>query len=490
MAAGEQKCAGFPSAVVYESPGEGKTNKSKPVQQLLWGDWLMLKEGEQGDWQEVDPRGPGGWMLKDAIQDNKLLEMTFVDVGQGDGCLIITPKDKQIIVDAGQEDNMFRFLNWKFGKFSKEFVFQAAIISHPDADHYYGFTPFFENANVKFETIYHNGIFEREAVSISKSLGQVEGKGEDKFLLDIVKDKDALSALSGKKQYYQMIKKALDSGRVGDIRWLSANDGYLPGYEANNSLSIQVLGPVSEPDAQNHPRLRWYGDIGKTKNGNSIVLKIKYNNVRIIVGGDLNSESETFLLGHYTGMSSPPKAGEKEQFIESARRVFESDIYKSCHHGSSDFSSSILEAINPVATVISSGDNEPYSHPRADALGTLGKFSRGNHPLIFSTELARSAKETLKSRDDLKNEMEKCVETEGMTPEQIDKARVAREEIYKKVGRSIAVYGAINLRTDGNNVVVAQRIEEPRGNDKEWDIYTLKRQPDGGLQYESKYIDV
>ncbi len=486
MVTEKDRYAGFPSAVVYDSPNEGK----KPQQQLLWGDWMQLKEGVQENWQEVDPRGPSGWMLKEDIKKNKLLELTFVDVGQGDGCLIITPDDDKIIIDAGKEDNMYRFLYWKFGKFKKDFVFQSAIITHPDADHYGGFTKFFENPNIKFETVYHNGICEREVTKGKKILGKIEGKGKEKFLVDLIQDKNDLVALSGGKEYYKMLKKVLDSGRVGDIRWLTAGDKYLPGYEANKPLSIQVLGPVSEPDDEKRPRLRYFDNDSKTKNGHSIVLKIKYNNVKIFIGGDLNSESENFLLSHYTGISSPPVKSDKAKFITLARRVFKCDIYKSCHHGSSDFTSDILAAVEPLATVISSGDDEPYSHPRADTLGTLGKFSRGDRPLIFSTELARSAKEKIKNSDQMQKELEKWMEKSEMTQEQKDKAREERRKIYKKIGRSIDVYGAISLRTDGNDVVVAQRIERPSGKSKQWDIYPLRKQKNGDFKYESEYIQV
>ena len=69
---------------------------------------------------------------------------------------------------------------------------------------------------------------------------------------------------------------------------------------------------------------------------------------------------------------------------------FEVDLAKSCHHGSSDFEIDFMKKINPFATVISSGDNEGHAHPRADAIGCAGKYSRGERPLVFSTELARS----------------------------------------------------------------------------------------------------
>ena len=62
-------------------------------------------------------------MHKDYVRDELLLGFTLVDVGQGDGCIITTPEDQQIIVDAGQDDNMFRFLRWRFGQFKGKFTF-------------------------------------------------------------------------------------------------------------------------------------------------------------------------------------------------------------------------------------------------------------------------------------------------------------------------------------------------------------------------------
>jgi len=486
--ANDIKFAGFPSAVVYKNPIEGKKIGSEPVQHLLWGDWMKLKEGKRGDWLEIHSRGVDGWIHKDSIRDDRLLEFTFVDVGQGDGCLITTPDDKQIIVDAGQADNMFRFLRWRFGQFKDKFTFQSAIITHPDSDHYQGFKKLFDDKNVWFETIFHNGIVEREAAGKTGTLGRTEKIGKETYLKDVVTDSASLRLLSSNKQYAKMLKKVLDSGRVGDIEMLSTDDKYLPGYESGKALSIQVLGPVPQTH-QGKLYLRWLGNVGKTKNGNSIMLRIKYNDVSVLLGGDLNSEAEYYLLNHYTGMQSPPETDEEEKYIEKARKSFESDVGKSCHHGSSDFTEFLLQSINPAATVISSGDNESYSHPRADALGTIGRFSRGIRPLIFSTELARSTKENIKNPYTLREEAKKLGKevAEAESREEKQKAQEALNNLISKIDRSIAVYGAINLRTDGRDVVIAQKIENPRQLDKKWDIYVLKRQKDGQLQYQSKY---
>lgn len=58
---------------------------------------------------------------------------------------MITPDDKHLLVDAGQEDNMYRFLRWKYSKFRNQCRFDAVVISHPDQDHYRGSSQFSES---------------------------------------------------------------------------------------------------------------------------------------------------------------------------------------------------------------------------------------------------------------------------------------------------------------------------------------------------------
>ena len=56
------------------------------------------------------------------------------------------------------------------------------------------------------------------------------------------------AAHDGKELVTAMLKRALDSERIGDIRMLCEVDKHLPGYESGKKVSIEVLGPVIEPD--------------------------------------------------------------------------------------------------------------------------------------------------------------------------------------------------------------------------------------------------
>ncbi len=166
-----------------------------------------------------------------------------------------------------------------------------------------------------------------------------------------------------------------------------------------------------------------------------------------------------------------------------------SDVAKSCHHGSADFSSLFLEAVHPIATVISSGDSEAHSHPRAETLGAIGVCSRGERPLIFSTELARSAKDAVqdprKERREIKALHKKVLaETDQKKQRALDKK--FRSLVDKMIQRSVQTYGAIYLRTDGTRAVIGQKFEQNRPG-KMWDAYDLEPDADGRLTFTSEH---
>ncbi len=474
--------AGYPTAIVHElGEGDDPPAKLKPLKEFLWGDYLrVISESPDGDLVRVRSRGVEGWIRKADTQENKLLEIVFVDIGQGDGALVVTPDDKKYVIDAGMNDNMYRFLRWRFGKFESPLAFDAAIMSHSDADHYGGFAYLFDEPNVSFKAVYTNGLMERVADK-TKILGVPVKSGKEKYITELVPDLDSLqnflatpAAWKGKK-YPTMLEKALSTGQIAHFQMLDVTHGHFPGHEAGTPLEIQVLGPWPET-VDGQLALRWLKDVGKTKNGHSIVMRFIIGNVTIFMGGDLNIESSRFLLEMHTGLPGNPKTPEEEDdLVAAARKIFACDVAKACHHGSADTLLPFMRSINPTATVVSSGDDESYSHPRADALGAIAKCSRGNRPLILSTELARSTKELIKQPEVLRQQLKDLNSQIDAEDDPTKKARLVEKyvEIVDKLERSVAVYGAINLRTDGKRVVLAYKMERSTAK-KGWDVYQLE----------------
>jgi len=476
--------AGCPTAFIHDEIG------GSPKKQLLWGDHVRVTGPENSGWFPVTSRNFRGWMKAEDLSEQRLLEIVFVDIGQGDGALVITPDDRHLLVDAGQEDNLYRFLRWRYGRFQHPFTFAGAVISHPDQDHYKGFSPIFEDPNISFDSLFHNGLVERTG-------DDPLGPREDGFIIDVVQTHVALETLlaepgrRGSKVYPNMLHDLLSSGRLGEAAAVSASDKHLPGFgpgAAGSGLTIEVLGPVLD-EAGPSPRLPWFGDVGKTKNGHSVVLRLVYGDISVLLGGDLNIPAEHRLLSHYTGYAIPPAEGDRSAVIEGARKVFRSDVAKACHHGSADFSDIFLQAVDPLVTVISSGDNEPHAHPRADALGAVGKWGRGARPLVFSTELARSAPESIKRPFVFRQQLVAAhtALAQAQPGDETERAQKNVDKLLAEIERSVAVYGAINLRSDGSKVVMAQKVESPSRVSGQWDTYLLEPDAAGVLRYRSKH---
>ncbi|MGH1566062.1 MAG: hypothetical protein ACRBB5_01245 [Nitrosopumilus sp.] len=43
-----------------------------------------------------------------------MLEIYFLDVGQGDAILVQTPNDRRILIDGGRDAKAYSFLKWKY----------------------------------------------------------------------------------------------------------------------------------------------------------------------------------------------------------------------------------------------------------------------------------------------------------------------------------------------------------------------------------------
>src|SRR5690606_41194696 len=143
-----------------------------------------------------------------------------------------------------------------------------------------------------------------------------------------------------------------------------------------------------------------------------------------------------------------------EDAVPDARARLGADVMKSCHHGAADVTDAFLQAVEPFAFVVSSGDDESHAHPRPDLLGRLGKQGRGEAPLIFCTEMLRSTRERGLAADFARlHVLDELIDDPVTSPEEADAAREERAALQRRIQyRTVGVYGAITLRTDGTHV--------------------------------------
>ncbi len=123
-----------------------------------------------------------------------------------------------------------------------------------------------------------------------------------------------------------------------------------------------------------------------------------------------------------------------------------------------------MSAVHPAAFVISSGDQEGHVHPRPDLLGRLGRFGRGESPVLLSTELQRSTRE----REDQKLVTRLLREINDLASDPTDELKDSiREKIRELAKTNVDVYGSIYVKTDGERLITAFKIES--GSDtKKW----------------------
>jgi competence protein ComEC len=421
-------------ANTYKNIGSDGTGKNKN-NTILMGSYVRILDEVNDLWQKVVAFGIEGWIEKINLGDSPGFKCFFVDVGQGDGALIEVGNDTdglKILIDGGPSDNLSRYLNkWQYKYYlNKEKVvhFNYVFISHFDKDHYQGLIDIINDSHYSFGTVFHNGIskFSKEKQSYpdeyKTELGKKVSQSNHPFLItsfDTLGDFNSLKQKGGMTDLMEKFLSALNAaksqGRLTELKRLDNSVLLQPKQINNLPFEIKVLGPVTSV-VNGNVAFKYFDDDSHTINGHSLVLKIKYGSKSFLFGGDLNIPSEEHLLQHY-GQANP----------------FEVDVAKSCHHGASEFTVDFMSKVNPFATVISSGDNETYSHPRADAIGCAGKYSKSKRPLVFSTELARSA--------------------------------VADTDRIK--------YGMINLRCDGNKVILAQ-MKEAYTSGNVWDLYEIK----------------
>ena len=485
-------------------------NAGTKKRQVLWGDWLSINENVVNtplgtDWYEVNwapkstPTPAPLYIKKTDTTETRPLEIIFLDVGQGDGAVLITPErganEKIIIIDAGEGENMKNFLNARF-KAYRGFDFHSAILTHSDEDHYGGFKSIFADNNIGFKNIYQNGLVERANKSGFEKVGgltkdPIDGKD---YLYNLAIDRADIeaeftdSSQFGNYKFPYVMNNALNNPKIKNFKMLSTfhcikkdQKNYMPEFSpsAARNYSIEVLGPIVEIDGAGKPRLRKLGSYGETKNGHSVILRLHYGNIKILFGGDLNINAEKYLLKHYAGIVKFPTKGTNNYLtmINDASNWFCADVMKVCHHGSAKVTDAFLETVNPACFVISSGDEEGHVHPRPDLLGRLGKFGRGESPVLLSTELQRSTRE--KEDQKIVDKLLKDVDKQSNNPTESRKLDLIKN-IKKLAKTNVDIYGSIYVKTDGQKLIAAFKNES--GADlKKWFYFEYNLDANGNL---------
>ena len=467
---------------IYKEPKKSAKNF---ITVLAWGDEIdLIRENEKSleiGLKKFEHKADGsilpvfttGYIMKSSksatpkliapIDKKDVMLVTFVDVQQGDACVIETPKGKTIIIDGGENQMFARFLAARFAGTSLQQPknIDCIIVSHGDADHFAGLPKILESEKnetpkkrifINPHRVYHNGLVKHplkdadgNSLPETAGFGAIIEKGKEKYVTALVDDlltmddkemntpfrkwKKTIAAY--KQRNPALLVKRLDNTSTADFDFMRDENitatilGPLI-HNINNKPALKFLRtpPKSVELDEEHEEATGSFSASHTINGHSIIARLTYGNVNFLFSGDLNEEAEKALVAAGSGGSSPIRA----------------EVLKVPHHGSADFSNSFFEAVHPLVSIVSSGDEseiKEYIHPRATLMGVLGKYSRTDRPIVFVTELVAFFKREGWSK----------VITKG-TP--LAKSR----EIY---AFSRTAYGAVHVRTNGKKTLCVYR---------------------------------
>ena len=248
------------------------------------------------------------------IRINKGIEVYFIDVGQGESTLIITKNNKNILIDGGGNESLYKNTgNNEEDYIGKNILYpylinrgvkslDYMIISHFDSDHCGGLFYIMQNMKIK-------------NIIIGKQFEQSEN--------------------------YEKFKKIAKSTNV-NIRIFQSGD------RINiDNIFFETLWPdensvISENNINN----------------NSLVLKMMYGKFSILFTGDIENMAEQRIISKYKN------------------NALNSTILKVPHHGSKTSSSEMfLKKVNPKYAIIGVGINNKFGHPSQSVIETLNKMN-------------------------------------------------------------------------------------------------------------------
>lgn len=180
------------------------------------------------------------WVPVLGFRDSNL-QVSFLDVGQGDAILIQTPSHRKVLIDGGPSPQA---INAQLGKrlpFWDRSI-DMIILTHPDDDHITGLSEVLRRYRVR--QAMDSGI-----------------KATSPFYADCL----------------GLIKK-------GKVEYVLAQAGQR--VELGNGITLEVL----------HPQAQFLRDTPSDVNNNSIVLRLASGSVSFLFTGDIEEEAQSYLL--------------------------------------------------------------------------------------------------------------------------------------------------------------------------------------------------
>ncbi len=246
------------------------------------------------------------WLSACDAPDDRL-RLHFIDVGQGDAALIVTPDEHTILIDTGQQPDALLAALRRYMPTGARRI-DLAVITHPQADHSQALWPILEHYD----------------------LGQV-----------------VLSPYTDRTKLGRQLLALLD-GR--DIPAHEARPGQQIEFPGSPSLLLDLLWPPADglPDSYvNDP------------NSTSVALRARFGDAAFLFAADINVEQELDLVRNPCPGAQQPCALRADvlKVAHQGSRFSSAMIF--------------LESVRPSLAILSAGADNPHGHPHDEVIDSL-----------------------------------------------------------------------------------------------------------------------
>lgn len=228
----------------------------------------------------------------DTAHSDSLLSIHFIDVGEGDSTFIVLPSGENILIDVGGPPAGPKITQYLKSLDIKEINY--LIFTHPHYDHIGGIFCLLSGFNVR--NFYDNGL---------------NDSGSDIY-----------------RDYIKLTRRDISKYKI-----LRAGESL-----QFNDIRIEILNPLLPPTG--------------SPNTDSIVLRVIYQEISILLTGDMDQVGERRLLNLKTDLTG--------------------QIIKVAHHGDNDSTSDdFLKSVKPKGAIISVSEVDIYERPHPAVINRL-----------------------------------------------------------------------------------------------------------------------
>ena len=268
-----------------------------------------------------------------AVNSNGKLIIYCLNVGQGDTTIIITPKNRVIIIDAVKAKKVVNFLE-QIG-FDDQQTIDHFIISHPHMDHYRAVAPLinkYGTNEIAFSSL------RRYTKNIPGYVGIINTAAEKKI---------PMSFLSGYNQLHPDDSPFLDPKTVR-LELLGPSNQFIEDLHSSRTLEI---------------------------NHYSIIARLVWGKFRMVIAGDAQMEN----WAHF----------DREKMLEETCTVL-----RSAHHGSANGTQfERIDRLNPRVVIVSSDPKGKDELPDLIGCATMLRYhKKSSDPIVALTHSTGSIK--------------------------------------------------------------------------------------------------